>query len=207
MLAFMQGVAPYPQDVSLLRLGVHVDARALKLLRGQPLEEVGQERCRGFDPLGHRTRQLVGVGGQDRPFVTVHRYEGRALFHQSKKHPLTLDDEHITDVTPILKDRPHSRLWSVGDHTHGVGSVEASPKRCRSRSEPGGDIFTWQFVVDESALLAAHRTILPPGQRPWPPETVARFDADPDRRAIDEAANFRSDNLATIYQEALARAR
>jgi hypothetical protein len=38
-------------------------------------------------------------------------------------------------------------------------------------------------------------------------ETVAWFDADPDRRAIDEAANLRWDNLATIYQEALARAR
>jgi len=36
-------------------------------------------------------------------------------------------------------------------------------------------------------------------------ETVAWFDAGPDRQGVDEAANRRWDNLAAVYQEALAR--
>ncbi len=124
-------------------------------------------------------------------------------------HPAALgQDFHITSDEALAWDQIYSLVGAAAGVAPNILHVPSDAIVAADPSELGslfGDKI-YSSVFDYSKL----RGVVPDFRATVPfaqgiTETVAWFDADPDRQAIDEAANRRWDNLAAVYQEALAR--
>jgi nucleoside-diphosphate-sugar epimerase len=174
----------------------------------------------------------VIIGSWDKPFTIVDRMrrgapiivpgDGTSLWtitHNSDfaqgllgllGHPAALrQDFHITSDEALTWDQIYSLVGAAAGAVPNVLHVPSDAIVAADPSERGslfGDKI-YSTVFDNSKL----RGVVPDFRAQVPfaagiTETVAWFDADPGRQAIDEAANRRWDSLAAIYQEALARA-
>jgi nucleoside-diphosphate-sugar epimerase len=174
----------------------------------------------------------VIIGSWDKPFTIVDRMrrgapiivpgDGTSLWtitHNSDfaqgllgllGHPAALrQDFHITSDEALTWDQIYSLVGAAAGAVPNVLHVPSDAIVAADPSERGslfGDKI-YSTVFDNSKL----RGVVPDFRAQVPfaagiTETVAWFDADPGRQAIDEAANRGWDSLAAIYQEALARA-
>jgi nucleoside-diphosphate-sugar epimerase len=175
----------------------------------------------------------VVIGSWDKPFTIIDRMrrgapiivpgDGTSLWtvtHNSDfaqgllgllGNPAALhQDFHITSDEALTWDQIYSLVGAAAGVAPNILHVPSDAIVAADPSELGslfGDKI-YSTVFDNSKLRG-----VVPGYRATVPfakgiaETVAWFDAGPDRQAIDEAANRRWDDLASVYQEALARLR
>ncbi len=117
-------------------------------------------------------------------------------------------DFHITSDEALAWDQIYSLVGAAAGAAPKILHVPSDAIVASDPSELGslfGDKI-YSTVFDNSKLRGVvpdYRATVPFAQ--GIAETVAWFDAGPDRQGVDEAANRRWDNLAAVYQEALAR--
>jgi nucleoside-diphosphate-sugar epimerase len=119
-------------------------------------------------------------------------------------------DFHITSDEALTWNQIYSLVGAAAGAAPNVLHVPSDAIVAADPNELGslfGDKI-YSTVFDNSKL----RGVVPDYRATVPfaegiAETIAWFDADPTRQAIDEAANLRWDRLATVYGEALAHLR
>lgn len=163
MLAFVDGMAAEPRDISIGRLRIIVDAWTPELGGGQAAEygrhQIGGHRQLPFDLV----RRFVRVPCEEDTFIAVHSGKAGALLDKRQQRPVSLYEQHIPDVAGVLQCGPHigSRPPPQQRLAHAI--AELCPVSFAEGPQRIGHAVLREFFIHEPTLntLSHHTRIAP----------------------------------------------